>query len=275
MKIVITAAILVVPVGAVVRESMQAAQARAKQDVWVRERQQAAQEARARQQRENEAVQQRELEERRRNQSLAEQARQCVPRDSPLSDAKPAAIQGNVLVWDTTTGRPALSDAQLPAALRWSDAESRVTALLIVAKWERKVRTYRMARTEAVWEPRRPRVPSPYPAAVRPGGVPMTPDNDIWNTPGVGQGSVLPRVRQIETGQVVEGYRLDLDVAMVYLPAKKFVGVFRVTGDDPPANISRSNGDLRPEYGPTDGKLLKWISSCQRASEPRTNTATP
>jgi hypothetical protein len=258
MKIVIAASVAVIPLGAIAHYGLEAAQARTRRDrEWAK--------ARQREQDAFAAAIQRQKAERERIKALAAEAKRLVSHDSSTSDHKLARIKGRVLVWDTLADTQGLADGYLPAELRLSGAESPITVLLVLAKHETLARTYRMVRTETRYEYRDPTRRRPDPPVGMPGRVRLgNGQTDIWDTPGLSQIPVVPRTRQIDTGQVISGFRVDLDVGVVYLPEKKFVGIFRVTGGEPAANISRNSNDTRPEYGDTVRPLAQWITNRER-----------
>lgn len=259
MKIIVAAALAAIPVGAFLHQSFEQTRAQA-----VRERKQAHV---ARQMRENAEraardrarAAQNEAAERDRRKAIVAKAKAFIPYPIPPSHSQPARVRGAVLVWDATVDGPSAAESSLPADLKLADGDMPVTVCLIMAKHQTRVRTYRMVRTESPFEYQSPWAPRQVPCFPLPGR--FAPSGSPRQVPGMPQIPAAPPFHEVDTGLEVAGYRTDLDVAIIDLPARQFAGTFRVRGADPPENVSRYGNDLSPEYAPPDGALAEWIIS--------------
>jgi hypothetical protein len=267
MKVVIAAAAAVVPIGATMhlaREIALSVQQTEAQMTWQQhaaaQREKAGRDARSpRQQAEHD-----------RRAALAERALRAVPQRTAPADAKRPYLHGKALVWDVAKKAQGIPDVELPPDLRlfggtetvseaahgllalagasppcpaaclvgvaWLQtvADPPLTVFLILEREHRLVRTYHEVREEMVSGSREP--------------VPRA-----------------PRVRLVDSLEPIPGYRVDLIVAVVYLPTGKFAGTFRVPGADPPPQISRPPRNAAPEIGPTVPALVQWLVNCERS----------
>lgn len=210
MKIVVIAAVAVIPIGVVVRlaaDNHRAGQERIRAEERARREQEEA------------------IASALKDASLARAAQVLVKECRRLGDQGPVALRGKALIWDTTgdpfdNGKRSPANDRLSGDIQTGSRDTNVTVFLVVEKHNEQTASY----------------------------------GDVIGLNG----------RDALGREAIHGYRVDLDVAVVHLPDKAAVGLYRVQGAEPPQSIRRTQFDRSPEYGDTIAPLAAWVQATRR-----------
>jgi hypothetical protein len=230
MKLVLAAALLVIPVGGYLFLDRDRTRVRAERKRQDDMREASLKEARKRAEEEARKKREQEAAEAKKLQARLEEQRRMVSEATEIArgrfDVKPGAItlRSKILVWDvkSSTRETSVMD-RLDAAKRADLGDSDVSVVLILDWTDVKTASY---------SSNRPAVP---------GGFNL---------------------------DAIPGYRRDQRIVVVDWPTRTVVAAETVRGNDPPQTISRSISrfggmilDRRPEYGDYRGPLATWIRS--------------